>query len=514
MPDLGHDLRFGLFLTPDAASPGTVLRRAQLAEDLGLDLLGIQDHPYQATFLDTWTLLSNLAARTKRITLVPDVINLPLRPPAVLAGAAATLDILSDGRVELGLGAGAFWDAITAMGGERRTAPESVRALEEAITVLRALWGEADGVDRLGRGVRFDGQFYQLHGARPGPAPAHPIGIWLGAYGPRMLRLTARAADGWLPSSAYAAPDRLVELTATLDAAAADTGRDQAAIRRVYNIAGRFTRHGAGTGAFFDGPPAEWADQLTDLALAHGVSGFILGPGADFDRDLRVFAEEVVPLVRRNVEQERHPDAGSGPVPAPARDVVEVAAGGLVRPDGSFDEASRPRSEKRDVSELTPRQRRAGQHLVDVHDHLRNELRQLTDVIDQVAAGRADPEAARGLINKLTMRQNYWTLGTFCASYCRLLTAHHTLEDQGLFVALRKAEESLAPVLTRLEREHEVIAEVLTKVDEALVAMIEDPARLDEVRDRVELLADQLLSHLGYEEEELVEPLGRFDILA
>jgi hemerythrin-like domain-containing protein len=117
------------------------------------------------------------------------------------------------------------------------------------------------------------------------------------------------------------------------------------------------------------------------------------------------------------------------------------------------------------------------------------------------------------LINQLTMRQNYWTLGAFCASYCRVLTTHHTIEDEHMFVALGQAQESLAPVLARLGREHEVIAGVLTGLDEALVAMVADPARLDEVRDRVELLAEALLSHLDYEEEELVEPLGRLDIL-
>ena len=503
MPDLGHDLRFGLFLTPDAAGHQAVIRRALRAEELGLDLVGIQDHPYQPAFLDTWTLLSTLAPLTDHLQLVPDVLNLPLRPPAVLARAAATLDLLSNGRVELGLGAGAFWDGITAMGGERRTAPESVEALEEAITVLRALW------DGQGKGVRFEGRHYRLHGARPGPPPAHRIGIWLGAYGPRMLRLTARAADGWLPSSMYAAPDKLAEMTAILDAAASDAGRDPAAIRRVYNIAGRFTRRRSGSGSgFLDGPPAEWADQLTDLALAYGVSGFVLAPGADPDRDLRTFAEDVIPLVRQNVDQERDPDAKP-----PAPETIEIAAGGVVRADGSLDDASRPRLPKRDLAELTPAQRTAGQHLVAIHDHLRAELSQLVGVIDQVAAGRADPAAARGLINQLTMRQNYWTLGAFCASYCRVLTTHHTIEDEHMFVALGKAQESLAPVLDRLGREHEVIAGVLTGLDEALVAMVADPARLDEVRDRVELLADQLLSHLAYEEEELVEPLGRLDIL-
>ncbi len=203
-------------------------------------------------------------------------------------------------------------------------------------------------------------------------------------------------------------------------------------------------------------------------------------------------------------------DPRFGPTPGAA---AHQTTGAVVRPDGSLDDASRPRLAKRDPAELSPAQRAAGRHLVTIHDHLRAELNQLTDVIDQVAAGRADPAAARGMINQLTMRQNYWTLGAFCASYCRVLTTHHTIEDEHMFVELGKAQESLAPVLARLEREHEVIAGVLTGLDEALVAMVADPARLDGVRDRVELLAGQLLSHLDYEEEELVEPLGRLDVL-
>ena len=122
-----------------------------------------QDHPYQPRFLDTWTLLSNVAARTSSVRLAPNVANLPLRPPAVLARSVASLDILSGGRVELGLGAGAFWDAIAANGGPSLKPGESVDALAEAIDIIRALWG--DGT------VRLDGEHYHVHGAKPGRSP-------------------------------------------------------------------------------------------------------------------------------------------------------------------------------------------------------------------------------------------------------------------------------------------------------------------------------------------------------
>src|SRR5438094_10504607 len=99
--DHGLPVRFAVFVTPQASE--RPLRLAGLADELGFDGVGVQDHPYQRRFFDTWTLLTAIAMRTERITVFPDVANLPLRPPAMLAKAAATLDILSGGRLELGL---------------------------------------------------------------------------------------------------------------------------------------------------------------------------------------------------------------------------------------------------------------------------------------------------------------------------------------------------------------------------------------------------------------------------
>jgi len=98
-------LLFGANVDPLWSPSDAPLRHARNAERLGLDLITIQDHPYQAAFYDAWTLLTYLAARTERITLVPTVASLPLRPPAVLAKSAASLDLLTGGRVQLGLGA-------------------------------------------------------------------------------------------------------------------------------------------------------------------------------------------------------------------------------------------------------------------------------------------------------------------------------------------------------------------------------------------------------------------------
>src|SRR4051794_6098800 len=128
---------FGIFVTPTAERADDVMAQVAAAEEHGLDLVGIQDHPYQWRFLDTWSLIPFLAARTERIRFFPDVANLPLRPPAMMAKAATSIDILSHGRFELGLGAGAFWEGIAAMGGPTRSGPESVDALEEAIEIIR-----------------------------------------------------------------------------------------------------------------------------------------------------------------------------------------------------------------------------------------------------------------------------------------------------------------------------------------------------------------------------------------
>ncbi|SEM39606.1 LLM class flavin-dependent oxidoreductase [Nonomuraea pusilla] len=296
MPDYGHDLLFGSFITPAGADPQQVVGLAQAAEEAGLDLVTFQDHPYQPAFLDTWTLLSYVAARTERVRLSGNVVNLPLRPPAVLARAAASLDLLSGGRFELGLGAGSFWDAIEAMGGRRLAPAEAVRALDEAIDVIRGVW-DAGEKARL----RVDGEFYRVDGAKRGPAPAHDIGIWLGAYKPRMLRLTGAKADGWLPSLPYLSGlGQIEESNAAIDAAAEEAGRDPRAVRRLLNVSGRF---GGSGDRLLQGTPRDWAEQLAAIALTYGVSGFIL-MGDDPDA-MRVLGQEVAPAARELVAAER-----------------------------------------------------------------------------------------------------------------------------------------------------------------------------------------------------------------
>jgi alkanesulfonate monooxygenase SsuD/methylene tetrahydromethanopterin reductase-like flavin-dependent oxidoreductase (luciferase family) len=102
----GRPLEFGLSLVPTSADIAVHRQVAARADELGLDLIGIQDHPYQWRFLDTWALIGDLLARTERVRLFPDVANLPLRPPAMLAKQAATLDVLSAAGSSWGWGRG------------------------------------------------------------------------------------------------------------------------------------------------------------------------------------------------------------------------------------------------------------------------------------------------------------------------------------------------------------------------------------------------------------------------
>jgi alkanesulfonate monooxygenase SsuD/methylene tetrahydromethanopterin reductase-like flavin-dependent oxidoreductase (luciferase family) len=287
-----RDPRFGLFLIPTAESYPDLLLQAATAERAGLDLIGIQDHPYQRRFVDTFALIGDLLARTERLTIFPDVTCLPLRPPSTLAKLAASLDTMSGGRFELGMGAGAFWDGVAAMGGPRRSPGESVEALEEAIEIVRRFWSG----DRT---IAFEGRHYQVNGLHPGPPPAHEIGIWVGAYKPRMLDLTGRLADGWLPSYGGAPPEAVPELAKRVDEGAEKAGRSPHEIRRLYNVSGQIL-----DGPVRDrlqGPPDHWIETLTGFVVELGFESFIFSPGDDVVGQIERFGREVAPGVREAV---------------------------------------------------------------------------------------------------------------------------------------------------------------------------------------------------------------------
>ncbi|HEX2883540.1 MAG TPA: LLM class flavin-dependent oxidoreductase [Candidatus Limnocylindria bacterium] len=292
---LGRGPLFGVFVTPTAADHALIIEQVRAAERAGLDLVGIQDHPYQRRFLDTFALIADLAARTERIRFFPDVANLPLRGPTMIAKAAASIDVMSGGRFELGIGAGAFWDAVAGMGGPRRGAGESISALEEAMRIIRAV---LDGE----RVVRGPGPHYPVPGYPPGPPPAHRVELWVGAYRPRGLDLIARLGDGWVPSLGYVGPDAFREAATRLDDAAARAGRDPRSIRRIYNLSGLITDGAVGDDPLV-GPVELWVERLASWTVDLGVDAFIFSPPDTGTDAIARFADEVVPAVKEAVSR-------------------------------------------------------------------------------------------------------------------------------------------------------------------------------------------------------------------
>jgi alkanesulfonate monooxygenase SsuD/methylene tetrahydromethanopterin reductase-like flavin-dependent oxidoreductase (luciferase family) len=513
MGDYGHDLEFGVFIQPIARSADQAVALSVLAEDAGYDLVSYNDHPYSPVSLDVMALMSFVAARTGRVRLAANVLSLPLRPPAVLAQAVASLDILSHGRAELGIGAGIAWDAIEAMGGRRLDPGDSVEALEEAIQVIRELWDTGEQ-----GGVTFEGKHYRVAGASRGPAPVHDIGIWVGAFKPRMLRLVGRLADGWWPTVAGLNPGDLTAGNAVIDAAATRAGREPDSIRRLLNL------------GVVDAPARETAAELARLALEDGIGTFIVTVREP--RAIADFASEVAPRVREAVEEARLRGRAAAPAAVEAAAVgssapAEAAAPGQAEderlgvtptPDDAirlsdrapWDDSTRPRRPRSGPEvTYTGQGRRASKQLIAVHDMLRSELSDLRHILRQVNDEALRAEDARSALNEMALRQNDWTLGTVCARYCSVVTQHHGAEDGAVFPHLARREPQLTPVIDRLTEEHLVIHAAIQEVDRALVQHMARPENHDAIQAAIDYLTDALLSHLAYEEQELVEPLAR-----
>ena len=308
MPDYGHPLAFGYFLLPDIADPAATLATARLLDELGYDFIGIQDHPYNPSHLDALSLLAVILGQTERVRVFPTVANLGMRPPAMLAKAAASLDQLSGGRFELGLGAGGFREPMLAMGGEARSPGENVQALTEAIEIIRAMWSGAPA-------AQYTGAYYRLSGVHPGPRPVHDMGIWIGGYGPRVLKLIGRAADGWVcPLMNYVPPEPAAQLSAVIDGAARQVHRPLSAIRRIYIVPGRVSSSAPRPASDADrsivGPVDHWVEVLEHLAADLGFGTFVFAGPSD-PHTLRTFINEVAPRVRERVAARRATVFGS-----------------------------------------------------------------------------------------------------------------------------------------------------------------------------------------------------------
>jgi hypothetical protein len=346
-----------------------------------------------------------------------------------------------------------------------------------------------------------------VDGARPGPAPVHDAGIWLGAYKPRMLDLVGRKADGWLPSLAYLAPGGLADGNARIDRAARAAGRDPSAVRRLLNVGPDLSAH-----------------ELARLAVEDRIDTFIVT--ADDAASIERLAAEVAPAVRELAA------AGAAAASPPAAPVAaEAAPEGTSAQDGEYgrlgvtpttddrgdrdalvgwDTSTRPhRAPSGPEVSYTRRGRLVGAHLIEVHDMLRAELEELHAILRQVEEGAHAAGDARARLNEMALRQNDWALGAFCARYCAVVDGHHTLEDAQIFPHLRRGDPALAPVIDRLEEEHHVIHDAIRGVDAALVRHMTHDGDFGPVRAALDVLTDALLSHLSYEEWELVEPLAR-----
>lgn len=307
----------------DVATAAESARLVGQADRDGLDLFTVADHPYFGAKLDAYALVSFLLGRTGRISGAVTVTNLPTRPAPVLARTVTSLSALSGGRIVLGIGAGGNWDMIGNLGVPRLDGGAAVRAMEEAITLIRALSGG-------GSPVSFDGEFYHVSGLEPAGVPSPPV--WTGSVGPKSLAVTGRVADGWVPSRASDWRSELYrESRPRIDAAAEAAGRDPAQIATVYNFGGRITAQPLAAtrgedGRWIGGSVRQWTDELTVAVLEHHAGGFIYRGTDDTpaDQALARWAREVVPAVREAIAKEARPPRPGSPLVSGAESLTLI----------------------------------------------------------------------------------------------------------------------------------------------------------------------------------------------
>jgi probable F420-dependent oxidoreductase len=334
-------MRFGLalphydFSSPDGA-PMTwdrLAATARRAEELGFDSVWISDHFFLTLgryggpddiygSAEPLTALAGLAAVTERVRLGTLVLGAGFRHPALLAKAAVTIDLLSGGRLDLGLGAGWYEDEYGAFGYRFGSAGERFEILEETVEVLGLLFGEKEPVTWEGRHFRLEEAY-----CRPRPVQEPRPPLWLGGKGgPRLLRLVARRADGWNTVWVWT-PEAYAERARALDEACRREGRDPATVARslgLYTLVGederdlvaryralqRWMPGGGLDGELLDdwardklvGTPEAVIHRLADFA-AMGVGEFIVSaaslPFAIYDESmLELFARSVIPAAR------------------------------------------------------------------------------------------------------------------------------------------------------------------------------------------------------------------------
>ncbi len=292
---------FGLGLETAVHRVSEMLGHARLADEAGLDIVSVSDHPFFAERVDAYAALGFVLGATSSITGAVIMTNLLSRPAPILARTVTGLSTISDGRVVLGMGAGGLWEEIVALGVPRLSPAARIRALEEAIMVVRALSGGGDP-------VTFDGEFYQVTELMPGAAPTPPI--WVGSLGPKNLAVTGRHADGWIPGHLADWRSRQVaESRPIVDEAAASVGRDPGDVDTIYNVSGYLERDPLqetrdDEGRWIGGGVDQWVEELTFAVLEHNAAAFIyvVPPGDSISQTtLHLWAHEVAPAVREAV---------------------------------------------------------------------------------------------------------------------------------------------------------------------------------------------------------------------
>jgi alkanesulfonate monooxygenase SsuD/methylene tetrahydromethanopterin reductase-like flavin-dependent oxidoreductase (luciferase family) len=286
-----HPLLLGIGISTSAAPDAHPVAEAQAAERLGFDFVSASDHPVGThPSYETPTLLTWIAARTSRITVLSRVLGVPFRRPALVAKSIESLHRLSEGRVILGLGAGYSDDEIRALGGGAHSPGQKVTGLADAVRIIRGAWTQPS--------FTHAGEMYSVTSLDLEPKPEQPIPIWLGTFGPRALAVTGRLADGWMPSLGHAPPARIAGMRERVNTAAVAAGRDPGAVRCVYNVAVRIDAAARSSQDEIAGSAAAVIDQFQEFRSL-GFSGFnFMVSGADAVAQRQAIAEEVLPALR------------------------------------------------------------------------------------------------------------------------------------------------------------------------------------------------------------------------
>lgn len=307
-------MNFGLHIGQQNLSMDEMRRTWRWADTAGFDWVDVWDHFYEAPYMDgngscfeATTCMAAIACETKNVRIGVLVLGMNYRHPAVLANALVTIDQLSGGRLEIGLGAGWHQQEYEAYGIPFRPIKERMDMLEEGVQVVRLLTTQERS--------DFDGKYYQLKNAacNPPPVQARPR-IWIGGNGEkRTLRIAARHADGW--NTPYTSPEEFKRLSGVLDMWCEKEGRDPASIERTVNLSMHMAATPQHLAAAEEQFKATWGpasdvmrtrgvvlgtpDQAKELVARYRDAGAVrvnvaLRPPIDWD-GLEAWASEVIP---------------------------------------------------------------------------------------------------------------------------------------------------------------------------------------------------------------------------